>query len=30
MKTTNIDISDRMINGKIDTAKYIEINEVGK
>ena len=28
MNTANIDISDRLINGKIDTAKYIEINKV--
>lgn len=28
MNTANIDISNRLINGKIDTAKYIEINKV--
>ena len=28
INTANIDISDRLINGKIDTAKYIEINKV--
>lgn len=28
MNTANIDISNRLINGKVDTAKYIEINKV--
>lgn len=28
MNTANIDTSNRLINGKIDTAKYIEINKV--